>query len=203
MSTCARWESSSIVLRIKGPYFILTFNSIYVKVLHEFYPTQQKWYCKWANGLPADDIPTILPSVSLPTIALPGVMQNCGQCLPSSGIITTVQRLLLTTMPWLYFHVLDCNQTAQLGIHQQCFTRVVNDTSELSSEKLQNSKLFRLFLVLLKHPLLKSRDVKAEFIRLMLLKRDYKLILIWKQNSLDIRKYVNSDSIKINQSKPE
>ena len=83
MSTCARWESSSIVLRIKGPYFILTFNSIYVKVLHEFYPTQQKWYCKWANGLPADDIPTILPSVSLPTIALPGVMQNCGQCLPS------------------------------------------------------------------------------------------------------------------------
>ena len=122
---------------------------------------------------------------------------------PSSGIIITVQRLLPITMPWLYFHVSDCNQTAQFGIHQQCFTRVVNYTSGLSSEKLQNSKLFRLFLVLLKHPLLKSRDVKAEFIRLMLLKRDYKLILIWKQNSLGIRKYVNGDFIKINQSKPE
>ena len=164
MSTCARWESSSIVLRIKGPYFILTFTPIYV--LHEFYPPQQK--CKWASGLPADDIPTILPSVSLPTIALPGVMQNCGQCLPSSGIITTVQRLLPTTMPWLYFHVSDCNQTAwntpavfykSCKLYKWTFIR-----------KLQNSKLFRLFLVSFKHSLLKSSDVKAEFIRLMLLK---------------------------------
>ena len=86
--TCPWWELSSIILHNKGPYLWWLLNPFMLKSCMIFIQHNRNVNCKWANGLPADDIPTHHPAISqfanyCTAWCPPGVMQNYGQCLPS------------------------------------------------------------------------------------------------------------------------